>query len=481
MPRMADFELHSSDSARRRFRMEQGDAVEWTFDGDRDAWDGATRPHGERRRSGPLPFARRPQSAQALPPANPYHGVEGARRADDVRRTLRAAVEAWWQQQRLPDPSLLRDGLLVLEAGHPLDDTQRTLLARASLAHDLGVVTALRYQPDATHRAGLLREAVLDGLASPARLAALRDEPSLEPGWAPLLLAELRADRFNPNLLAAQRAADAVAVLASERTPLPTDYALELDAEGDRVWPTALAALILFVVVALIWWLRVRQPAFGDVVAIPAGVYTVSADADGAFSGQLLPRRIELPAYVIDRTEVTNAAYRRCYSAGACPWPARQDSATRTDYFLDRTYAEYPVLWIDWDSAQAYCAWRGMRLPSPEEWEVAAAYAPATGRFYRYPWGHEWDPMRVVGGGGFTDTAPVGSRSPQGDSPWGVADLAGNVAEWTSSVSTTHPDLAMIRGGSWRSPPRDLLPTALQLVRKHAANDVIGFRCAALQ
>jgi formylglycine-generating enzyme required for sulfatase activity len=216
-------------------------------------------------------------------------------------------------------------------------------------------------------------------------------------------------------------------------------------------------------------------------IAVPAGVYPISAGADATFERGLGSAREELAAYRIDRTEVTNAEYRACYEAGACPWPAEIDSATRTNYFLDPAYADYPVVQVEWESAQSYCAWKGKRLPTAAEWEVAATWAPATARSYRYPWGETWEPALVIGGGGFVDTAPVGSRSPQGNSPLGVADISGNVMEWTGSAVASYPRLVMIKGGSWRDSPGRLLPSAFHLIRKTAASNAVGFRCAASQ
>ncbi len=466
---MHDFDLRPSEGARERYRVESGAPVEW----DEDPAAFETTGNGTR-----TPSPMQPSADASL--TAPFRGPEGLHRVDAVRRALDDALVRWWHAGHLPPDGLLRDGLLVLEAGHPLDEAQRTLLARTALVRRRGITTALRHQTDPERVAGLLRETLHAGALSLDGLTRLLHETALDPTWTPYLAQELRVDLAAPDPQMVERAEAALRLLEREGAADPEAGAFVLTRSGSAGGRLRLLALVVLVALLAALWLYSRRTAdFGDVIAVPAGAYTVSADADGAFSGQIQPRRVDLPAFVIDRTEVTNAQYRACYSAGACPWPAANHSATRTDYFLDPAFAAHPVLHVDWEGAERYCSWRGMRLPTPAEWEVAASFAPATARYYRFPWGETWQPELVVGGGGFTDTAPVGSRSPRGDSPLGAADMAGNVAEWTSSASTVDPGLVMVRGGSWRSSPDRLLPSALQLIRKSDASNSVGFRCAA--
>jgi len=105
------------------------------------------------------------------------------------------------------------------------------------------------------------------------------------------------------------------------------------------------------------------------------------------------------------------------------------------------------VVQVSWHDVQAFCDWAGLALPTEEEWEKAAR--GTDGRVY--PWGDDWADGRCntwegqVGG-----TTAVGYYSPQGDSPWGCADMAGNVWEWTATAATAG-DAArrVVRGGSW--------------------------------
>ncbi|OGG48432.1 MAG: hypothetical protein A3F84_14700 [Candidatus Handelsmanbacteria bacterium RIFCSPLOWO2_12_FULL_64_10] len=93
---------------------------------------------------------------------------------------------------------------------------------------------------------------------------------------------------------------------------------------------------------------------------------------------------------------------------------------------------QHPVVGVSWEDAKAYCEWAGKRLPTEEEWQQACQ-----GRDGReYPWGNGFGSGRANIEGfreGFLQTAPVGSY-PNGASPYGAMDMAGNVWEWTSSL-----------------------------------------------
>jgi formylglycine-generating enzyme required for sulfatase activity len=164
-------------------------------------------------------------------------------------------------------------------------------------------------------------------------------------------------------------------------------------------------------------------------------------------------RKVELDSYYIDKYEVTNAQYRECVSAQQCGRP----SATKLgelSYYGNSIYDSYPVVWMTKGNAEQYCAWRGTRLPTLEEWEKAARGTDQRS----YPWGNQTDlTLRANGPGsedGFQVTAPVGSF-PRGVSPYGAFDMAGNVSEFISDnyVSTStglegrlYP---IIKGGDW--------------------------------
>lgn len=150
----------------------------------------------------------------------------------------------------------------------------------------------------------------------------------------------------------------------------------------------------------------------------------------------LTPRQVCLPAFELDRTEVTVAAYRACVEAGACAAPAVTDE--RCTYARDKS-GRHPVNCVSYEEAAGYCAWRGQRLPALDEWERAAR-GPGSAT---YPWG-EAEPSDRLAARHRHDhqaglpTSPVCSR-PRGHSAEGACDLAGNVAEYVAGFWLGEP------------------------------------------
>jgi formylglycine-generating enzyme required for sulfatase activity len=150
--------------------------------------------------------------------------------------------------------------------------------------------------------------------------------------------------------------------------------------------------------------------------------------------GHEIPQhRVHLDAFWIDQTELTNAQYRRCVEAGACWEPRCWDNP-------DVSAPDQPVVCVSWEDALSYIAWAGGRLPTEAEWEKAAR--GSDGRVY--PWGDEFDVRKVNfcdgkcalewkadADDGYAWSAPVGSY-PEGASPYGALDMAGNVWEWVA-------------------------------------------------
>jgi serine/threonine-protein kinase len=109
-------------------------------------------------------------------------------------------------------------------------------------------------------------------------------------------------------------------------------------------------------------------------VYVPAGEFLMGSDKakdSQADSNELPQHTVYLDPWV-DQTEVTNAQYFRCVANGQCTPPNNVWSDNRPSYFGDDQFANYPVIFMDWNQAQAYCAWAGRRLPSEAEWEKAA-------------------------------------------------------------------------------------------------------------
>jgi formylglycine-generating enzyme required for sulfatase activity len=152
---------------------------------------------------------------------------------------------------------------------------------------------------------------------------------------------------------------------------------------------------------------------------VPAGPFTMGADTGGE-EDEHPAHTVTLPPFALDRTEVTNAQWNQCVEAGICRPKSEAVRAAHPDF----DGPNQPVSGVSWEDAQAYCGWRGKRLPREAEFEKAAR--DSDGR--RYAWGN--DPpshdKTVFSSGRPQD---VGTH-PAGRGPYGHDDLAGNVWEW---------------------------------------------------
>ena len=177
-----------------------------------------------------------------------------------------------------------------------------------------------------------------------------------------------------------------------------------------------------------------------------------TADADSRPAN-----KVTLAPFYIDKFEVTNEMYDACVYARECRRPLQSGSATRSSYYENPVFANYPVIYVDCKMAKTYCEWRGARPPTEAEWEMAAR--GTDGR--SYPWGEVVDCSLANAAGCVGDTTPVDQYA-NGQSVYGVFGMAGNVLEWTSSLFKFYPydatdgreDLTasgdrMARGGSW--------------------------------
>jgi len=219
-------------------------------------------------------------------------------------------------------------------------------------------------------------------------------------------------------------------------------------------------------------------------IEIPAGPFTRGSDAGDPEDGPT--HQVDLPAFEIDRFEVTNADYAAFTEATGYVTFAEQQGFRSWRDEGGEGEDNHPVVVVTWDDAQAYCEWAGKRLPAEAEWEKAAR--GTDGRVF--PWGNEWDPNKAnVKERGLRGTATVGSFG-AGTSPYGVDDMTGNVWEWTADWYQPYPGNAVAdpyygekyrvtRGGGWF----DVEPQATVFNRNAAdpgktANDDLGFRCA---
>jgi formylglycine-generating enzyme required for sulfatase activity len=215
-----------------------------------------------------------------------------------------------------------------------------------------------------------------------------------------------------------------------------------------------------------------------DRVAIPAGPF-VRGSTRAIDERPVETRR--LPAFRIDRTEVTRGMYARCVAAHRCPAPAATP-ATQTASPDDQ---DLPVTDVSWNDARAFCAFAGGRLPTEDEWEKAAR--GPDGR--EFPWGSEVS-CAHANWGNFDGEGPCRTENPghptavgthpSGQSPYGVQDLAGNVWEWVATTYRDEPGRRAVRGGSCCSyfvEPRAANRNGWSPEHKDAD---LGFRCVGL-
>ncbi|CAG0990600.1 eukaryotic-like serine/threonine-protein kinase [Anaerolineales bacterium] len=202
---------------------------------------------------------------------------------------------------------------------------------------------------------------------------------------------------------------------------------------------------------------EIRDSRNVPMILIPAGTFNMGSDDTGDV-GSRPAQELYLDAFYIDKFEVTNEMYDACVFAVECRKPQQGGSATRNTYFANPVYANFPVLYVDWKMASAYCKWRGGRLPTEAEWEKAAR--GTDGRLY--PWGNQEPDCSLANHVGcVADTTPVDQHK-AGVSPYGVYGMAGNVWEWTSTLFRPYPykvddgredqDVLgerIARGGSW--------------------------------
>lgn len=172
-------------------------------------------------------------------------------------------------------------------------------------------------------------------------------------------------------------------------------------------------------------------------VMVAAGAYTIGRDEGSELESP--KHTVELPAFFIDRTEVTNADYKKFVDATSHKPPANWKGGA---YNAD--LANYPVTSVTWQDAVDYARWAGKRLPSEAEWEAAAR--GSDGR--RYPWGNDWRAgaanigVKAIGKESDGDypagIKPVG-QYPDGASAAGAMDLIGNVWEYTADEIKLYP------------------------------------------
>jgi len=230
-----------------------------------------------------------------------------------------------------------------------------------------------------------------------------------------------------------------------------------------------------------------EQPVAEIMVLIPAGPFLRGTDK-GGFDEQP-PRTIYLDAFMIDKYEVTNSQYSAFVGATG---HRKSGPPSRYAKNMGRMRGvNQPVVYVSWDDAQAYCQWKGKRLPTEAEWEKAMR--GTDGRLW--PWGNveianaaNW--ARVDDG--HDVAAPVGMVKSD-VSPFGVMDGAGNVMEWVADwyqesafrdsldrnpASPEYGNYKVLRGAGYASSGADLRITSRAKMVPDFRDETIGFRCA---
>ena len=230
-----------------------------------------------------------------------------------------------------------------------------------------------------------------------------------------------------------------------------------------------------------------RKDPHGDMVLIPGGEFIIGSNA----KSDEYPNVVKLDDFYIDRTEVTNAVYAQCVTAKQCTPQKARDSKTHTNYATDPKFADFPVIEVSWQQANAFCTWAGKRLPTEAEWEKAASWNAATAEKSVWPWGNTFDPTRLNSSESNTgDTTAVGQFPPDLNNTF---NMGGNVYEWTSSLARPYPynaadgregppnddDQVVFRGGSWAQTQGKAQTTSRQSGEPTYSGREIGFRCAS--
>ena len=264
-------------------------------------------------------------------------------------------------------------------------------------------------------------------------------------------------------------------------------------------------ALRLIIILSLF---AICMPAvsIAGMATIPAGPFQMGCSTDDpscdADEGPKGGTTVNIPAFKIDKHEVTVRKYMQCVKAGKCTRP-KDHARNKYCNVGAKDRSNHPVNCVDWQEAVDYCNYVGKRLPTEAEWEKAARGTTTS----RYPWVEKascrfaiLDDKITTGsvkgegdGCGEDRTWPVGSRSPNS---YNLYDMHGNAGEWTSnwyskdgiqryaSGDLTGPASGkqrVVRGGSWDEDPPNLRSSFRNVKPPVSGNSIygsIGFRCA---
>jgi eukaryotic-like serine/threonine-protein kinase len=238
-------------------------------------------------------------------------------------------------------------------------------------------------------------------------------------------------------------------------------------------------------------------------VYVPKGEFTMGSDSSQSQQSAKPAHIVNLDAFWIDQTEVTNGMYVKCIQDNGCTPPkyytgkavdtGNQYTIPNAKVLLYENYllpetANLPVLNVSWDQAQSYCTWAGRQLPTEAQWEKAAR--GTDGR--TYPWGEQM-PDRTLLNNYYEGPVQIGSY-PDGASPYGALDMAGNVWEYVSDWydrgyyasspqdNPTGPasgESHVVRGGAWYTVQKVMTFYRAFEGSSDLSLSRIGFRCSS--
>jgi gamma-glutamyl hercynylcysteine S-oxide synthase len=260
---------------------------------------------------------------------------------------------------------------------------------------------------------------------------------------------------------------------------------------------------------------------YGEMIAVPEGAYTIGTDDRTAAYDNERPRHVvELDAFRIDRTPVTNGAWLEFMADGgyATPslwtaaglawlaesgaespkyWARAKDGWTSRSMDVTQPVEESkPVCHVCYHEAEAFARWAGKRLPTEQEWEVAASWNPASASAYDYPWGEAPVNATVANVDQLSFAAAPILTYDRNVSPFGCYGMIGDVWEWTSSDFGGYPgfeafpypeysqeffgsEYKVLRGGSWATRPGAIRNTFRNWDYPVRRQIFSGLRCAA--
>jgi len=244
-------------------------------------------------------------------------------------------------------------------------------------------------------------------------------------------------------------------------------------------------------------------PPKDEMVLVPPGPFLMGSNRQvdrNAYPQELPQRTVDLDAYEVDKYEVTTVQYLLYVLANNLPplvdW--------KWGGVFQEAMASHPVMHVSWFEADAYCKWAGKRLPTSAEWEKAAR--STDGRIY--PWGNQPAGLSRANFGRTGLSGPVRDRPERlllyppivsvdkyenAVSPYGVFNMAGNVAEWTADwydpyyyrygpnrnpKGPDHGSHKAFRGGGWVDSTPSVRPAQRNGADPKTRMNWLGFRCA---